>query len=48
VARNLAYKHEEERFLADKTFAPKAEVCRQNRVYQSSRKVKSGAFILIS
>jgi predicted aldo/keto reductase-like oxidoreductase len=29
VARNLAYTHEEERFLADKTFAAKAEFCQQ-------------------
>jgi len=29
VARNLAYTHEEERFLADKTFASKAEFCQQ-------------------
>jgi uncharacterized protein len=29
VARNLAYTHEEERFLADKTFAAEAEFCQQ-------------------
>jgi predicted aldo/keto reductase-like oxidoreductase len=29
VARNLAYTHEEEMFLADKTFAAKAEFCQQ-------------------
>lgn len=29
VARNLAYTHEEERFLADKAFASKAEFCQQ-------------------
>jgi len=29
VVRNLAYTHEEEMFLADKTFAAKAEFCRQ-------------------
>ena len=29
VARNLAYTHEEERFLADKAFAAKAEFCQQ-------------------
>jgi uncharacterized protein len=29
VARDLAYTHEEEKFLADKTFAAKAEFCRQ-------------------
>src|SRR5271166_3736474 len=29
VARNLAYTHEEERFLADKTFADNAEFCQQ-------------------
>jgi uncharacterized protein len=29
VARNLAYTHEEEMFLADRTFAAKAEFCQQ-------------------
>lgn len=29
VARNLAYTHEEERFLADKAFAAEAEFCQQ-------------------
>jgi len=29
VARNLAYTHEEKRFLADKAFAAKAEFCQQ-------------------
>jgi|SRR5579859_30110 len=29
VARNLAYTHEEERFLADKAFTAKAEFCQQ-------------------
>lgn len=29
VAHNLAYTHEEERFLADKSFAPNAEFCQQ-------------------
>ena len=29
MARNLAYTHEEERFLADKAFAANAEFCQQ-------------------